>query len=129
MRRKAACCCGAAVIEVEGDPTLNAICHCDNCKRRTGSAFGWSAYFPDERVVSIEGEFLQHRIRDEAARSFCAKCGTTLFWKSLLPEQTDVTGIAGGAFLDPPLPEPVASATDQKRVPWIELPESWVRMP
>jgi hypothetical protein len=128
MRRKALCCCGVASIEVEGEPTLNAICHCDNCKRRTGSAFGWSAYWPDDRVVSIEGEFLQHHIRDEAVRSFCAKCGTTLFWRSSVFMQGQ-TGVAGGAFVDPPLPDPVASATDQRRAPWIELPANWMRMP
>jgi len=40
VTRKALCCCGACSIEVEGDPAINAICHCANCKRRTGSAFG-----------------------------------------------------------------------------------------
>lgn len=40
---KASCCCGKSTIEAEGPVRLNAICHCENCKRRTGSALGWSA--------------------------------------------------------------------------------------
>ena len=40
MVRRAVCCCGQATIEVEGEPAIHAVCHCDNCKRRTGSAFG-----------------------------------------------------------------------------------------
>ena len=56
MNRIARCCCEACEIEVAGEPVLNAICHCDNCKRRTGSAFGWSAYFADDSVVARRGE-------------------------------------------------------------------------
>ena len=57
MTRTARCCCEACELVVEGEPVLNAICHCDNCKRRTGSAFGWSAYFPDAQVVVQTGKF------------------------------------------------------------------------
>ena len=55
MTRKATCCCGACSIEVEGEPDLNALCHCTNCKKRTGSAFGWSAYFADGRIRGRSG--------------------------------------------------------------------------
>jgi len=40
MTRTATCCCGSASITVKDDPILNGICHCNDCKRRTGSAFG-----------------------------------------------------------------------------------------
>ena len=33
------------------------VCHCANCRRRTGSAFGISAYFPREAVLDRTGEF------------------------------------------------------------------------
>ena len=82
--RKAVCCCGACSIAVDGEPTLNAICNCSSCKRRTGSAFGWSTYFPDDRVVAKTGTFSVYA-KDGAAgynRFFCANCGTTLYWKS-----------------------------------------------
>ena len=121
MVRKAICCCGDSSIEVSGEPTLNGVCHCDNCKRRTGSAFGWQMYFLDTQVLAAEGEFSVHRIRDEQRRFFCANCGTTLFWKSaFMPEQT---GIAAGAFTDPMLSEPTVVATPGKRVEWVTLPE------
>lgn len=126
MVRKAVCCCGESSIEVTGEPTLNGVCHCDNCKRRTGSAFGWQAYFRDTQIVAIEGEFSLHRIRNEQERSFCTRCGTTLFWKSaFMPEQT---GIAAGAFVDPPLPDPGLEATTRGRVEWIALPAQLTRL-
>jgi hypothetical protein len=123
MKRKATCCCQTSFIEVDGDPVLNGICHCDNCRQKTGSAFGWSAYFADSQIVARGGAFAEYRIREEQTRSFCAKCGTTLFWKSVL--KPDQIGIAGGAFLDPALPQPNAMATSSKCVEWVGLPEDW----
>jgi hypothetical protein len=117
MVRKAACCCGFSSIEVSGDPTLNGVCHCNNCKRRTGSAFGWQAYFPDTQVVSKQGEFSQYRIRNEQERSFCVRCGTTLFWTSaFMPGQT---GVAAGAFTDATLTAPSLEATSNGRCGWV----------
>ena len=56
MKRIAKCCCEQAGIEVEGEPELNLVCHCDSCKRATGSAFGISVYFKDEQIVRTFGE-------------------------------------------------------------------------
>jgi hypothetical protein len=127
--RIARCCCGACTIEVSGEPALNALCHCSSCKTRTGSAFGWSAYFPDAQVVAKRGELKTYAKSGDAGyeRSFCAACGTTLFWKSfaLLP---DHTGVAGGCFADDPLPPPNFSAQDSTRCAWLTLPDAIVRM-
>jgi hypothetical protein len=125
MTRKATCCCGTCSIEVEGDPALNGICHCRNCKRRTGSAFGWSAYFPDERVVGKSGRFGVYEIggTNPQRRWFCAACGTTLLWK--VEAWPSRTGIAGGCFGDPPLPEPSATVSNDGRCAWLGLPAGW----
>ena len=56
MTRTARCCCGDCAITVEGEPTLNGLCHCTSCRKRTGSAFGWSAYFPDDKVTAKSGK-------------------------------------------------------------------------
>ena len=95
MKRTARCCCEACEIVVEGEPALNAICHCDNCKRRTGSAFGWSAYFPDEKVTAVRGELQRYEVTTAPAeRFFCAACGTTLYWRTV-SFMVGHTGIAG----------------------------------
>ena len=59
-------------------------------------------------------------------RFFCARSGTTLYWKSFgfLP---DASGIAGGCFVDDPLPAPNLSAQDRDRCVWLGLPDSWMR--
>lgn len=128
MTRTARCCCGDCTITVEAEPVLNAICNCTSCKRRTGSAFGWSVYFPDDRVTAKTGT-LNVYAKDGAAgynRFFCARCGTTLYWKSF-GFLSDATGIAGGCFVDDPLPAPNLSAQDGDRCAWLEIPEEWMR--
>lgn len=128
--RKAVCCCGDCSIAVEGEPALNAICNCASCKKRTGSAFGWSAYFPDDRVVAKTGELKVYSKRGEAGydRFFCARCGTTLYWKSFA-FLADHVGVAGGCFADDPIPAPMMSASDSGRCAWVTLPSEWPKAP
>jgi hypothetical protein len=128
VTRTARCCCGASSITVEGEPTLNGICHCTSCRRRTGSAFGWSAYFPDDKVLAKTGEMRLYAKDGDTGynRFFCARCGTTLYWKSF-GFLSDQTGIAGGCFVDDPLPSPNLSAQDKDRCAWLALPEDWFR--
>lgn len=125
MTRKAHCCCGSCSTEVEGDPVLNAICHCADCRRRTGSAFGWSAYFADERVTARTGALVLYEITgtNPQRRWFCAVSGTTLLWKAdAWPART---GVAGGGFTDIPLPEPSATVSNNGRCTWLGLPSDW----
>lgn len=129
MTRTARCCCQDASITVEGEPVINAICNCASCKRRTGSAFGWSAYFPDSAIVAQTGAMQVYaRAGDNPyQRFFCARCGTTLYWKTQ-NFMADFTGIAGGCFEQEPLPDPIFSAQDSTRCAWVGLPDAWQKM-
>jgi len=125
---KATCACGQTSITVNGAPTMHGVCHCTNCKRRTGSAFGISAYFEKTAVVEMQGETRVYAFHHAAQnhdqeRHFCPNCGTTLFW--FLSAAPESIGVAGGCFADEPLPDPTYSVTDQKRLPWVSLPEPW----
>jgi hypothetical protein len=129
MTREARCCCGACAIRVQGDPVINAVCHCENCQRRTGSAFGWSAYFRNENVTATIGTFRTYSIKGADAgaensqeRVFCGSCGTTLFWRN--KDFAGLTGIAGGCFTEK-LPEPMLSVGNETRCAWFVLPAGW----
>lgn len=126
MIRKASCCCRKCFLEVEGEPFINAVCHCRSCKRRSGSAFGWSAYFNNSQILKREGELKVYDVSGEVSvqRYFCAVCGTTLLWKA--PSQPDFTGIAAGCFDDSPLPEPSMTAWNEWRCAWVTLPDSMI---
>ena len=128
MQRTATCACGQASITVDADPEMHGVCHCTNCKRRTGSAFRISAYFARSSIVERSGNttvyaFHHASQNHDQQRHFCVNCGTTLYWYlSALPQ---LIGIAGGCFADDDLPEPTYSVTHRKKEAWLMLPASW----
>lgn len=68
MLRTASCCCRNTSIEVEGDPKIHLVCHCNNCKQRTGSAFGISAYFADIQIKRKQGETAIYAIDNDSTQ-------------------------------------------------------------
>lgn len=125
MARRVFCCCQTCSIEVDGDPVLNVVCHCDNCRRRTGTAFGWSIYFRDDQVVHRDGVFNEYAIDGvrTQTRYFCGACGTTLFWK--ISTRHGEIGIAGGCFGRADAFLPSATYSDSSRSDWVGLPHDW----
>ena len=129
MIRTASCCCTELTIQVAGEPVLSGICSCDDCRRRTGSAFGWSAYFENDQILQRTGGARTYAVDAWAPqhRYFCPECGSTLYWTTgAFP---GLTGVAGGSFVDNPLPAPKASFRNTKRCAWIALPGDWEMHP
>ena len=125
MKRTAQCCCGAITLEVAEEPMQHSICHCNNCKKRTGSAFGLSAYFHRDTVKFVSGTPSCYQLTNpndgaDQKRYFCSNCGTTLYWSvSSLPE---FIGIAGGCFINQALAKPTHSASHSNKYSWLEVP-------
>jgi hypothetical protein len=125
----ARCSCGQLSLEVEGEPVLNALCHCSDCRRRTGSAFGWQAYFLEAQVGEPAGEARPRSVpvSEPQTRHFCPHCGTTVWWTS--GTAPGLVGVAGGTFESGVLAEPIATYGDNNRCAWLDLPAGWVRYP
>jgi hypothetical protein len=124
----ARCACGACSITVSGAPAMHGVCHCTNCKQRTGSAFGISIYFPRSAVQAQHGTTRVYAFHHAAqnhdqARHFCERCGTTLFWT--LTALPDLIGIAGGCFGESQPGAPDYSVSHAKKLPWLALPTAW----
>ncbi len=120
--RIAACHCGKLRAACEGEPLRVSVCHCLECQRRTGSAFGVSARYPKEKVRA-EGPSRQYsRIADSGFKltfDFCPSCGTTVYWR--LDQFPDVTAVAVGAFADRDFPAPKHSVFERSRHEWVEI--------
>jgi hypothetical protein len=129
MTRRATCCCGQSTIDVDGEPEINGVCHCRNCKKRTGSAFGWSAYFADNQITNRQGDVAVYEIGGTKTqqRWFCRNCGSTLFWKAA--SRPGLTGVAGGCFADNPLNAPSFTVSNDGRCTWVGLPDDWRTSP
>jgi hypothetical protein len=121
--RRAECSCGQLAAICTGEPVRVSVCHCLDCKRRTGSAFSTNARFRDD-AVTIEGQAKEYtRISDAGSRvtySFCPDCGTTVHYR--IDAQPGLTAIPVGAFADLDFPAPFLSFYHQsRRYPWVGI--------
>lgn len=120
--RTAACACGQLRIVCHGEPLRVSVCHCLDCQRRTGSAFGVAAFYP-RSAVRPEGRRQTTRRLADSGRGltfhFCPECGGTVFWE---PEfRPDSIAVAVGAFADPAFPMPEKVVYEERAHPWVKL--------
>jgi hypothetical protein len=120
--RRAACSCGQLSLEAEGEPVRISMCHCLACQRRTGSAFGIQARFPQDRV-RIDGQENEYVRRSDGGESrtfhFCPACGATVYYR--LDSAPDLIAVPIGAFADPGFPPPTISVYESRRHPWVSV--------
>jgi hypothetical protein len=122
--REAACNCGQLRLVAEGEPVRTSVCHCLACQRRTGSAFGFQARFPRDRVHT-SGESREYtRISDEGEPrtfNFCPECGSTVYYAGA--SEPDLVAVPVGAFADPDFPAPRVSVWESRKHAWVTLPD------
>jgi hypothetical protein len=78
--RLGGCLCGAVRFALRGDPVRTNICHCLQCRRQAGAAAAAFATYPAEPISLETGTPAAYRASAKVTRSFCAQCGSTLFW-------------------------------------------------
>jgi hypothetical protein len=122
--RKAQCSCGALSVDVEGEPAVISLCHCLECQRRTGAAFGVGAYYPKDQVrISGPSTEWQRSVEDRRLRfHFCPTCGSNVWWET--DNHPGRVAIALGAFADPEYPAAARSVFERSKHHWLELPPS-----
>ncbi|UJQ95392.1 GFA family protein [Mariluticola halotolerans] len=93
------CHCGAVHFSVEGEPVRMAQCHCNTCRRLTGTGHNVQAFFKKDQV-EITGETRSYQnetdMGNQRTTQFCAACGSRLFSEN--SRNPTVIGIAAGAF-------------------------------
>ena len=79
------CMCGAVRYAIASDKTEVGACHCGMCRAWSGGVFiGLQAGKDD---VTLEGadNITLYRSSDWAERGFCARCGSSLFYRVTAP--------------------------------------------
>ena len=123
----ASCSCGQLRLVARGEPVRVSMCHCLACQRRTGSTYGAQARFATADVT-ITGESTEYvRIGDEGGAGhfhFCPRCGATVvYWFD-----EEFRAVPIGAFADPAFPPPRVSVYEERRHPWVSVPEGAQRL-
>ena len=123
MERVAQCHCGSLRVIASGEPSLNYLCHCKACQRRTGAVVHSGTYFLKEQL-RVEGPSKVYtRIADSGFQIhfyFCPTCGTSVYWNT--EKRPDNFGVATGCFADPSFPAPTFSVWEESKHPWLSMP-------
>jgi hypothetical protein len=120
---KGGCSCGSVRFELADHPLWVLACHCNACKKRTGSAYGVSVVVEKTAVQEFSGATRTFtRIGDtgnEVQYEFCPNCATTLRWHvDILPNRQV---FAAGAFDDMRQFTVIAEMYTDDAVPWALL--------
>lgn len=130
MNRQGQCLCGAVTVQLARAPERVNICHCADCQRRSGSPFGMAVWLA-EADVAIAGETREFRHLSDKGRElvnrFCPACGSTICYTATL--NPGLIAIPAGLFADPATPPPQRSVFEERRQPWVAVPEAAVRLP
>ena len=126
--RVAHCACGNLEARTSGEPVIVSVCHCFDCQRRTGSAFGAGAFFEKSavhlaHVRSVPKTFTRTVPAGRTVTNhFCGDCGGTLYWEA--EGRPGLVGISLGMFdltRGPPLPPPARSVYEDRKHPWFSF--------
>ena len=121
--RTASCRCGQLRATVTGEPVRVSVCHCLNCKKRSGSAFAVQARWLAEQVT-IEGRSNTHVMVADSGNSatfhFCPDCGSDVYYENDGKFDGQVA-IPLGAFDDPYFLTPAFSVWEERKHDWVDI--------
>ncbi len=125
MTHTGQCHCRAIRYQVTGEPKHVVLCHCSDCRRCAGAPMvAWAAFAENELTVT-QGNPKSRSSSATGVRSFCADCGTGLFYRNaeILPGIVD---IQSATLDDPDALPPGAQIQTAERIGWMthasELP-------
>lgn len=106
-------------------PLIVYACHCTDCQKRSGSAFGLSMWVRLSSIVVTKGEAALHvsLTRDGQPRHgrICAKCGTRLW--SEPQSRPGLAVVRPGTLDDTSWLRPAAHFWTRSAQPWFVFPE------
>ena len=125
--RTASCRCGQLRVTVSGEPIRVSVCHCLNCKKRSGSAFAVQARWPknDVRIEGASKTFVI--VADSGNRAtfhFCPECGSDVYYEidgKFDDKFNDLLAVPLGVFDDPYFATPDFSVWESRKHDWLEI--------
>ncbi len=124
--RRGGCSCGAIRYRVDGAPITVYCCHCTDCQRLYGTAFGWTMVLRRAQLVLEQGapDPYDFTFADGRRRrgTLCVRCATRLWGEPADPARAAVLSLRPGTLDDPRDAEPALHIWVRSRQPWVTLP-------
>ena len=111
------CLCGNVTYKCHAEPTIIFNCHCEDCRRATGSVFGTNFFVPeDELEIFGEVSSYSHTADSGSAmtKRFCPNCGSLLFGNN--SAKSNVVSIRAGTVDQLDLIKPVVNVFMDSKV-------------
>jgi hypothetical protein len=117
------CLCGAVRYEYRGEIGTAGYCHCIDCRRISGSAFGISVRVKAAGFRVVRGTPKGFTKTGDSGRPvtrfFCPDCGSPLY--TLPPLHPETVFLKAGSLDDPTLVRPDRQAWMRSKVTWAEI--------
>jgi len=120
-----ACQCRGVRYEIRAEPMALYSCHCTECQRQSGAAFGLSLLVPRDAIVVTEGEpAVWVRTADSGNTMdciFCPTCGVRLY--HLPHARPNVAIVKPGTLDDTSWLDPVGHIWTKSAQAWVDIPD------
>lgn len=123
MKLTGGCYCGAVRYEAEGEPMMQAQCHCRECQHITGGSPNVFIAMPIPGFRYVKGEaraFARKDLESPVTREFCPECGTHIVARA--PSFPAVI-LKAGSLDDPSAVSPQLAIFTVDKQPFHRIPE------
>lgn len=117
---KGSCLCGKVAYEIRGRIVGINYCHCTQCRKASGTAFGTSAAVPRESFVLLKGHahVAAYESTPGKKRYFCRNCGSPLYSER---QGATTVYVRLGTLDDDPGARPDVHIHVASKAPWYEI--------
>jgi hypothetical protein len=116
------CLCGKVRYSADAEPAFVGVCHCRNCQKTTGSAFGIVVGVP-QTALSVQGSLTTFQDKGDSGkamyRPFCPVCGSTIMDEA--EAMPGVSMIQAGTLDDPSWVKPTMEIYCDSAQGWVQL--------
>ena len=124
------CLCGKAAYTCHTEPKTIFNCHCEDCRRATGSVFGTNLFVPEDKV-EIFGKVSSYSHTSDSGstmtKRFCPVCGSLLFGKN--SAKVNVLSIRAGTVDQLDLIKPMVNVFMDSKIPSTSIDQNLKQAP
>jgi hypothetical protein len=123
------CLCGGVRYRVTGKLGPAGLCHCQQCRRASGSAFAANAPVRTKYFELLSGNDLvtDYESSPGKFRAFCRRCGSPVW--SRRTSEPDLLNLRLGSLDGDPERRPLAHVWVDSKAPWHEITDALPQYP
>jgi hypothetical protein len=122
------CQCGALRYEIRAEPLSVYVCHCTECQRQSGAAFGMSVMVPRPALVYTKGAPRRWMRKADSGRTLesdmCETCGVRPVNHPTANDKVSI--VKPGTLDDTRWLHPIGHIWTKSAQPWVPIPQDVV---